>query len=142
MGKKKTLYDDLKTGDIIRIGDKHYTLEVADTFFTRFKGLMLRKDIPLDSALLIKPCDSIHTFFMRFPMTAIFLDKNMRVTKVVPNMKPWRMTFAFGSYCVLELYGEEGSHVSKGDTLSEVYHHIQNEKNEDERQTELVPSIP
>ena len=142
MGKKKTPYDDLKTGDIIRIGNKHYTLEVADTFFSRFKGLMMRKSLPIDTALLIKPCDSIHTFFMRFPMTAIFLDKNMRVTKVVPNMKPWGLAFAFGSYCVLELYGEEGSKVNKGDTISDVYHHIQNEKNDYEKQTELVPSIP
>lgn len=119
--KTKPLYDTIKTGDIIRIGTKRYTLEVADTFMSRFLGLMGRKSLPSDRALFIKPCNSIHTFFMRFRMTAVFVDKDMRVVRVVPNMAPWRMAFAPKAYSVFELAGDEGEDIKEGEVLNELF---------------------
>lgn len=120
----------LKTGDTIRIGSKYYTLEVADNFVTRFFGLMGRKSISHDSAMFITPCNSIHTFFMRFTMTAIFVDKDMRVTKVIPNMRPWKMAFAFSSKAVFELAEDEGINVKEGDIFTDIYHNLSEDNKE------------
>lgn len=57
-------------------------LEVAENFTDRLKGLLGRKTLPSDQALWIKKCSSIHTFFMKFPIDAIFIDKNMSVQKI------------------------------------------------------------
>lgn len=78
-------------------------IEVANTFFTRFKGLMLRKNFPAEKALLLDPCPQIHTCFMRFAIDAIFLDKSGKVLYVKENMKPWRFgKFVRGAKYTLE----------------------------------------
>ena len=121
---KTRLYETLKSGDVIRIGGNNYTLEVADTFFTRFLGLMGRKAFPSNKALLITPCNSIHTCFMRFNMTAIFISSDMHVSKIVPNIAPWRMVFAGDTnpktVCVLELAENEALEIKKGDCITKI----------------------
>ena len=65
--------------------------EVARTFWQRFMGLMGRRSLPEGEGLLILRCNSIHTFFMRFPIDATFLDRDDNVVKVVRNIRPWRL---------------------------------------------------
>jgi len=65
------------------------TLEVADSFFTRFCGLMLRKELPEHHGLLLMSCNSIHMCFMRFAIDAVYIDKDYRILKVVTNLHPW-----------------------------------------------------
>lgn len=124
MSRQKWACDNLKTGDTIYIGDKLYTLEVANTFFSRFMGLMGRKSLAPNHAMLITECSSIHTFFMRFPMTAIFLSGDLCVTKIVPNMKPWDMAFApvtkTRTRCVLEIAAGDEPEIFEGDTITGV----------------------
>ncbi len=67
------------------------TVKSANTFFSRFMGLMGRESLIPYDALLIKPCNSIHTGFMKFPIDVIFLDKDNRVTAVRAGLKPWRL---------------------------------------------------
>ncbi len=62
--------------------------EIADSFFTRFKGLMFRKAIEPDYALYIRPCNQIHTFSMRFPIDVIYLSKDGTVVEIHENVKP------------------------------------------------------
>jgi uncharacterized membrane protein (UPF0127 family) len=64
----------------------------AESLFERTKGLLGRKSLPSDEVLWIDRCPSVHTFFMRFPIDVVFVDKNMNVTRVHKNLKPWRMT--------------------------------------------------
>ncbi len=64
--------------------------EVARTFAERAKGLIGRSGVELGKGLLITRCNCIHTFFMRFPIDATFLDGEGRVIKVVRNIRPWR----------------------------------------------------
>lgn len=64
----------------------------ASTFKQRSKGLLGKSDLPIDETLWIKKCQSIHTFFMKFPIDAVFVDKELRVTNIVSNLKPWRIT--------------------------------------------------
>jgi len=82
---------------------------VADNALTRMKGLLGRKGLDEGEGLLIRPAGSIHMFFMRFPIDAVFLDRDLRVVKIVPDLKPWRMAGARGAKNVLEIAaGEAG----------------------------------
>lgn len=60
---------------------------IADSFMNRFLGYMLRKK-PHHEAILFKPCNSIHTFFMRFPIDVLFLNEEFRVIKKVEALQP------------------------------------------------------
>ena len=77
---------------------------VADTFASRFMGLMGKKELPFGAALHISPCNSIHTFFMKIPIDAVFLDKQLKVVKVCGAMVPWRVSSIYlSAHSVLEL---------------------------------------
>ncbi len=77
---------------------------VADTFWTRLVGLLNRKSLEKGEALILKPCSSIHTFFMRFSIDALFLDKNSKVIGIIHAIKPFRISpVYFGAYLAIEL---------------------------------------
>ena len=63
----------------------------ADTFGGRLKGLLGRRELPAGGGLLLEPCNSIHMFFMRFPIDAVYLDADDRVLRVVGDLRPWRV---------------------------------------------------
>jgi uncharacterized membrane protein (UPF0127 family) len=83
------------------------------------KGLLGRTSLDADEGLLIRPTSSIHMFFMRFPIDAVFLDRDLAVRKVVPGLKPWRIAFARGAKSVVELSaGAAAKHgIEPGDHL-------------------------
>lgn len=66
-------------------------IKVADNFITRTFGLIPRKTIPVSEGLIIKPCCSIHTFFMRFAIDVIFVNKKNEIVAMHENVKPWRI---------------------------------------------------
>ena len=74
--------------EIVIAGD----VETATGVWKRFLGLMGRDSLPAGSALLLRPCGSIHMFFMRFPIDAVFLDRESRILKIHHAIRPWRMT--------------------------------------------------
>jgi uncharacterized protein len=53
-------------------------------------GLMGRKTLSEGGGLIIRPCSSVITFFMRFPIDVLFVDANGRVVHMVYAMRPWR----------------------------------------------------
>jgi len=76
----------------------------ADRAFKRIKGLLGRKDFRQGEALIIKPCNSIHTFFMRFPIDALFVRKNNIIVKAISAIPPSRLTPIYFTACfVVEL---------------------------------------
>lgn len=78
----------------------------ASSMISRMKGLMFSKDMVGFDGLFIKPCNSIHTFFMNYPIDVIFLNKEMKVVKIKRNLLPWRMTRMYlSAHQVLELKG-------------------------------------
>ena len=78
--------------------------ELALAAGARLKGLLGRDGLPEGSALVIRPCTSIHTFFMRFPIDVIFLDDGGKVLRAIPAMPPWRLTRLYPrAACVAEL---------------------------------------
>jgi uncharacterized membrane protein (UPF0127 family) len=64
---------------------------VAKSFLARFLGLMGRKMIPADEAVFFPKCNSIHTFFMRFPIDVILLNREGQVVEIIAAMRAWRM---------------------------------------------------
>lgn len=93
---------------------------VADTFLKRFIGLMGKKNLETGSGLLITPCNSIHMFFMKFPLDIVFLDRSNTVLYMVAGIKPWRVTkIVNNAHSVLELPARaiEASGTQPGDTL-------------------------
>lgn len=79
------------------------TGSLADRPHTRLRGLMGRRELPQDEGLLIRPAPSIHTFFMRFAIDAVFLDRELRVVGVERRMGPGRIAGRKGARAVLEL---------------------------------------
>jgi uncharacterized protein len=65
--------------------------EIASSFLSRGKGLMLRSAFPEGSAMVIDPCTSIHMFFMRIPLDVLYLNRDDVVVRVQEGIKPWRV---------------------------------------------------
>ena len=79
-------------------------LESADTLWSRFLGLMFRRELPAGHGLLIRPCSSIHMFFMRFPLDVVFVDGDGRVLRVLASIRPWRASMPVrGAKAAIEL---------------------------------------
>ena len=70
---------------------------VAHTFAERARGLIARPRPADGEGMLIEKCNAIHTFFMRYPIDATFLDRENRVVKVVRGIRPWR-PFVWGGW--------------------------------------------
>ena len=81
---------------------------VAESIFTRMKGLIGKTSLASGSGLLLKPCKAVHTFGMRFDIDIVFLDKENHVIKIIEALKPNRMTAIYReASTVLELSGGE-----------------------------------
>lgn len=91
----------------------------ADNYASRSKGLLGRDALNRDEGLWIIPCPMIHTFFMRFAIDVLFLDKNLKVLRVLENLRPWRLSpWVWQAHSVLELAGGTlGGATQKGDVL-------------------------
>lgn len=85
-----------------------YRAKVARTFPQRAKGLIGTRSLAKDEGMLILKCNAIHTFFMRFPIDATFLDRHDKVVKVVRNIRPWRF-FVWGGWRAVKVL-ETASH--------------------------------
>ncbi len=82
---------------------------VADNPWSRMRGLLGRRGLDDGEGLLIRPTGSIHMFFMRFPIDAVFLDRELQILKVVPDLKPWRTAGKKGAKQVLEMGAGEAA---------------------------------
>ena len=81
-------------------------VERADTAASRNKGLLGRDSLAPEEALWITPCPMIHTFFMKFPIDVLFLDSELRVRRVIEDLRHWRLSpWVFSAHSVLELKG-------------------------------------
>ncbi|HJR88569.1 MAG TPA: DUF192 domain-containing protein [Aeromicrobium sp.] len=80
------------------------SIRVASSALDRSVGLLRTAVIEPGEGLWIERSPSIHMFFMRYPIDAVFVSKEMRVTKIAANLKPWRVVWwARGARDCLEL---------------------------------------
>jgi uncharacterized membrane protein (UPF0127 family) len=73
------------------------------------RGLLGRDGLAQGEGLLLKPCGSVHTFFMGFPIDVVFLDRELSVVAVRPEVRPWRTAGARGAKAALELAAGEAA---------------------------------
>lgn len=94
----------------------------ADTMLRKMKGLMFAEGMDGYDGLLFTRAPSIHTFFMKFPIDVLFLNKNKKIIKIIRNLKPWRLTRTyFTAYQTLELMGGAlDERVKEGDVIEVV----------------------
>jgi uncharacterized membrane protein (UPF0127 family) len=92
---------------------------VASSLPARIRGLLGSSSLPAGQGLLIKPCKGIHTFFMKFSIDVIFLDRHNRIVALHPSLPPNRMTRIYlKAVSVLELpSGTLGGTVAVGDVI-------------------------
>jgi uncharacterized membrane protein (UPF0127 family) len=64
--------------------------QIADRPLCRMRGLLGRRSLPAGEKMLLRPWPSVDTAFMRLPIDVAFLDADMQVLRVVPELKPWR----------------------------------------------------
>jgi uncharacterized protein len=62
---------------------------LAHTGWTRLRGLIGRKNLDSDEVLWIRPCSGVHTFWMRFSIDVVFLDRQLFIVKIIKNMHPF-----------------------------------------------------
>lgn len=77
--------------------------DVADTSAKRRTGLLKHSGLAPGEGLWITPCESVHSFFMKFTIDVLYLDRKHRVRKVRPEMVPWRISGCITAHSVLEL---------------------------------------
>lgn len=80
---------------------------IAERPLAGARGLLGRRQLPAGEGMLLRPAPSIHTWFMRFPIDAVFLDRELRVVSLRSGLRPWRMSGQRGARAVLELAAGE-----------------------------------
>lgn len=78
-------------------------VHVADSFASRLVGLLGQRALDSKQALLIVPCNNVHTFFMRFAIDVVFLDRDGVILHVAPELRPWRAASCWRAHACLEL---------------------------------------
>jgi uncharacterized protein len=87
---------------------------------TRNKGLLGHHAPEPRSAIILAPCSSVHTWFMKFSIDIVFVVRDGRVLRIRPRCRPWRLAFGLGAFAVIELPSgtAEASGIRVGDRLS------------------------
>jgi uncharacterized membrane protein (UPF0127 family) len=78
-------------------------VELAATRNARRRGLLGRDRLDPSAALILTPCFSIHTAFMRFAIDVAFVDRDGGVLRVVHELPPWRLAWSPGAHAAVEL---------------------------------------
>jgi hypothetical protein len=90
---------------------------LATSPLPRMKGLLGRSGLEPDEGMLFRPAGSIHMFFMRFAIDAVFCDKNLKVIAVESGLRPWKVAGRKGAKVVIELAEGAAVDVRSGDQL-------------------------
>lgn len=93
----------LRITNLTRQTELASSAEMAGTGPERRKGLLGRASLPPGGGLWIVPCESVHTFFMKFPIDLVYLDRKKQVKKVRSNVGPWRLSACLSAHSILEL---------------------------------------
>lgn len=95
------------------------SVNIADTSSKRRTGLLKHAGLGAGEGLWIVPCEAVHTFFMKFTIDVLYLDRKRRVKKAVSRLVPWRISGYLPAHSVLELPAGaiEMTQTDRGDEL-------------------------
>jgi uncharacterized membrane protein (UPF0127 family) len=91
---------------------------LATNPLTRLRGLLGRGGLEMGEGMLFRPAGSIHMFFMRFAIDAIFCDRDLAVIDVERDLRPGRMASRKGAKIVVEVASGAAAGVAPGDRLA------------------------
>ena len=97
------------------INNKSFIIKKADNFYTRFVGLMLKKNI--NEGLFFTKCKSIHTFFMKESIDVIMVDKNYKIVLIEKNLSKNKIVYKKEAYHTIELPSNSINNLKIGETL-------------------------
>jgi uncharacterized protein len=97
-GQMQYRITNARTGEVVA---EH--ADLAQSPLKRMKGLLGKKGLALDEAIILRPASSIHTVFMRFAIDVIYVDRDNKVVKVVRDLVPYRFSAAKGAKTVIEM---------------------------------------
>jgi uncharacterized membrane protein (UPF0127 family) len=80
---------------------------MADTSAKRRTGLLKHERLNPGEGLWIIPCESVHTFFMKFPIDLLYLDKQKKVRKIRHAVPAWRLSMCLSAHSIVELRAGE-----------------------------------
>jgi uncharacterized membrane protein (UPF0127 family) len=94
-------------------------IELADNSAKRRTGLLKHTSLPPGHGLWIVPCESVHTFFMKFAIDLVYVDRKNRVRKVRHAVPAWRMSACLTAHSIIELPAGTAreTRTEKGDEL-------------------------
>src|ERR1700723_1812879 len=109
----------MKISNLTRQTVLAHSVEVAEHSAARRKGLLGRSSLAAGEGLWIVPCESVHTFGMKFPIDLVYLDRNKTVKKVRSAVPPWRLSACLSAHSVIELASGtiRSTETSPGDNL-------------------------
>lgn len=93
----------LRVMNLTRNTELASSMEVADSGPKRNKGLLGRESLAAGEGLWIIPCESVHTFWMQFPIDLVYLDAKRQIAKLAADVRPWRLSACLWARSVLEL---------------------------------------
>lgn len=79
------------------------SVRLTETVGERMRGLLGRPPLNPGQALWIQPCNSVHSFFMGYPIDVVYLDREQRVCKCLNEMVPWRISVSWQARSVVEV---------------------------------------
>ena len=88
------------------------SLETAFDSKSRKKGLLGRSSLAQGHAMILAPCEAIHTFRMQFSIDVIFADAAGTVLSIRHNLAPWRMAMASKAFATIEMAAGEAARSS------------------------------
>jgi uncharacterized membrane protein (UPF0127 family) len=90
---------------IVHVGSERVLAHarIADRPVARMIGLLAHRTLDSGDGLVLRPCASIHTCFMRFAIDVAFVDAQGLVVHVVERMRPFRMSWASRAREAIEL---------------------------------------
>lgn len=94
------------------------TLFSTENIIERTGGLLRLSPLAKDQGLLIKKCNSIHTFGMKYSLDVVYLNRHYKVVKLVENIKPRRMSLCLKARHTLELLSGEISRLKIKDDMT------------------------
>jgi len=94
-------------------------IDCAETSAARRVGLLNHSGLEEGAGLWIVPCESVHTFFMKFCIDLVYIDRRHCVRSVVRRLAPWRLSMCLAAHSILELPGGtiDRTNTQKGDQL-------------------------
>jgi uncharacterized membrane protein (UPF0127 family) len=98
----------MRKGRLYLLREESRILLIDDAMLTgsaweRMRGLLWRRPLREREALLINHCASVHTWGMRYPLDLAFMDRKWRISKLVRDIRPWRMAWCVAAAITLEM---------------------------------------